>query len=433
MNESEIFIAAVQIEEASIRAAFLESVCSGDLEKLRRIERLITQYGSWQGAWDGFSDKLAERFVESIEGINNDPHPTLHAQLDPTYRSGTRVGAYVVMHRLGAGGMGEVYLAHDERLGRKVALKVLPKRYSHSPQWIQRFEREARAASALNHPNILTIYEIGEADNVHFIASEFIEGRTLQSLAKIELTVSKKLDIALQIAEALQVAHASGVVHRDIKPENVMLRSDGLVKVLDFGIAQYYPQADVGVEDTIAPATTDPGVMIGTTRYMSPEQARREAVDFRADLYSLGVLVFELLTGVLPYPSAKESAILSALLNDEPLQLSQLANSPHSDLEGIIKKLLRNDREERYQSAKEVIVDLRQIRLDFEAYLALLASKNLISKDDERTFAEVNLFQIIESVIPLFKSDILILSILTEGLPTLRSSVCKLRSGLGRL
>ncbi|MDX1925416.1 MAG: alpha/beta fold hydrolase [Pirellulaceae bacterium] len=362
MNESDIFLAAVQIEELSVRNAFLDSVCQGDMEKRQRIERLIAQYGNWQGAWDGFSNKLAERFVESI-GTSGSPSRT-NSDCDPTYHSGGRVGNYQVLHRLGSGGMGDVYLANDQRRGRKVALKILPRRYSHSPQWIQRFEREARAASALNHPNILTIYEIGEADYVHFIASEFIDGQTLHSLAKIDLTLHKKLDIAIQVAEALNAAHMAGVVHRDIKPENVMLRSDGLVKVLDFGIAKYYPPTDVGKETTIAPAT-EPGVMLGTIRYMSPEQAKRELVDLRADLYSLGVLLFELLTGSLPYPSAKDSVILAALLSDDPLQLSQLISS-YPNLESILKKLLRKDREERYQSAKELIVDLKQVRREFD-------------------------------------------------------------------
>ena len=362
MNESDIFIAAVQIEEPSVRTAFLDSVCQGDTEKRRRIERLIAQYGSWQGAWDGFSNKLAERFVESIGTSGGAPQT--NADSDPTNHSG-RVGAYEVLHRLGSGGMGDVFLANDLRLGRKVALKILPPRYANSPQWIQRFEREARAASALNHPNILTIYEIGVADQVHFIASEFIDGRTLHSLAKIELTLHKKLDIALQVAEALNAAHAAGVVHRDIKPENVMLRSDGLVKVLDFGIAKYYPSTVLGKEATIAPVT-DPGIMMGTIRYMSPEQARRDAVDLRADLYSLGVLFFELLTGSLPYPSTKDATILAALLSDEPLQLTQLPIPSHLNLESILKKLLRKDREERYQSTKELIVDLKQVRREIE-------------------------------------------------------------------
>lgn len=365
MNESEIFIAAVQIEEPGARTAFLESACGGDQEKRQRIERLISRYASWQGAWDGFSNKLAERFIESIAD-GESARQTSDGRPSPRYREGARMGAYEISYRLGSGGMGEVYLAYDPRLGRKVALKILPQCYSHSPQWIQRFEREARAASALNHPNIMTIYEIGAADNVHYIASEFIDGRTLRSITKLDLTFVKRLDIALQVAEALRAAHALGVVHRDIKPENVMLRSDGLVKVVDFGLAKYFPPTTNSMHDTIISPPTDPNMIMGTIRYMSPEQARREAVDLRADLYSLGVLLFELLTGALPYESDKDSAILSTLLSDESLRIGQLSDSLHPDLEGILKKLLRKDREVRYQSAKEVIVDLRQVRREIE-------------------------------------------------------------------
>jgi serine/threonine protein kinase len=384
MNESDIFIAAVQIEEPSVRTAFLDSVCLGDMVKRLRLERMIAQYGSWQCAWDGFSNKLAERFIESIGTSGSEP-PT-NSDSDPTDHAGGQVGNYEILHRLGSGGMGDVYLANDLRLGRRVALKILRHQYSHSPQWVQRFEREARAASALNHPNILTIYEIGQAEGVHFIVTEFIDGRTLHSLAKIELTLSKRLDIALQIAEALNIAHTAGVVHRDIKPENVMLRTDGLVKVLDFGIAKYYPPTAHGKETTLGPVT-DPGIMMGTIRYMSPEQARRDVVDLRADLYSLGVLFFELLTGALPYPSAKDAPILSALLSDQPLQLSALADSPYSNLESILKKLLRKDREERYQSAKELIIDLKHVRRECERSAVDLRSitaptASLLSKAD---------------------------------------------------
>ncbi len=370
MNESDIFLAAVQIEEPTVRDAFLDSVCQGDKEKRQRIELLIAQFGNWQGKWDGLSDKLFARFNDSQKAA---VHEADSKSIEPSGLSlqpGTRVNAYEVLHLLGSGGMGDVYLANDHRLGRKVALKILPERYSHSQQWIQRFEREARAASALNHPNILTIYEIGQVANIHFIASEYIDGRTLQSLAKIELTTSKKIDIVLQIAEALNTAHSSNVVHRDIKPENIMLRSDGLVKVLDFGIAKYYPPTTHGKETTLALAVTDPGMMIGTIRYMSPEQARRELVDLRADLYSLGVLFFELLTGALPYPAADDSTILSALLSNDSLVLKHQLISLPSEIEAILKKLLRKDREERYQSAKELIVDLKQVRRNHERSLS---------------------------------------------------------------
>ncbi len=369
MNESEIFMAVVQIDDPQVQASFLDSVCQANAGMRVRIEKKMGQFTQWQGAMDGFSGKLAERFVEiSNESAEVDSGCAgqTHIQVLPALLAGTKVGTYQIVRCLGVGGMGEVYLACDIRLNRHVALKVLPHRHARTPQWIQRFEREARSASALNHPNILTIYEIGISENCHFIASEFVDGVTLRSVNHSELELIKKLDVAIQIAEALKAAHAAGIVHRDIKPENIMIRSDGLVKVLDFGIAKQFAPSPLGNTPPGFPSATDPGQIMGTIRYMSPEQARRMDVDSRADLFSLGVVLFELVLGVLPYGSLNETLILSSLLNDEPIHFKQLAQVHQSELESIIRKLLRKDREERYQSAKEVVVDLKQARRQIE-------------------------------------------------------------------
>src|SRR5712691_7560241 len=214
---------------------------------------------------------------------------------------GTRLGRYEIRSQIGAGGMGEVYLALDTRLDRKVALKILPAEVAAHPDRMKRFVQEAKAASALNHPNIITIYEIDETESGHFIAAEFIDGETLrQRMRSAVMKLGEVLDVAIQTASALAAAHQAGIVHRDIKPENIMLRRDGIVKVLDFGLAkltEHTPPHYVDSEAvTSAPIKTEPGTVMGTTLYMSPEQARGLEVDFRTDIFSLGVLIYEMVT-----------------------------------------------------------------------------------------------------------------------------------------
>lgn len=373
MNESEIFLAAVQIEEPQIRDAFLDSVCHSNSGLRQRILKKLGEYGKWIGAWDGFSSSLADKFIELSNEENGQQiekraaeDNTSATDLPNTLAAGTQVGAYRILRSLGVGGMGEVYLANDERLERKVALKLLPLRYSHTPEWVHRFEREAKAASALNHPNILTIFEISSLGDTHYISSEYVSGQSLRSLINVEMALEKKLDLGIQIAEALNAAHSANIVHRDIKPENIMVRPDGLVKVLDFGIAKFYSPPQPTVEQISTDYKTDPGIIMGTIRYMSPEQARRLSIDFRADLFSFGVVMFEFLTGMLPFHSKNESKILTSLISDEPLQLKPLSEVSQYDIETCIKKLLRKDPDERYQSAKELLVDLKQARRQLE-------------------------------------------------------------------
>jgi TolB-like protein/pimeloyl-ACP methyl ester carboxylesterase/Tfp pilus assembly protein PilF/predicted Ser/Thr protein kinase len=282
----------------------------------------------------------------------------------------TSLSHYRIINQLGAGGMGEVYLAEDTRLERKVALKLLPAEFTKDPERVRRFEQEARAASALNHPNIITIYDIGQADGVHFIATEFIEGQTLrQRLASGRMMVGEALTAALQVAEALQAAHAAGIIHRDIKPENLMLRPDGYVKVLDFGLAKLTEPA-APTCDTEAPTaagvSTEPGVVMGTVRYMSPEQMRGQKVDARTDLFSFGVVLYEMIAGRAPFAGATTADVIAALLDKEPPPLARYAPEVPVELECILSRALRKDRERRYQTVSDLLVDLKGLKQERE-------------------------------------------------------------------
>jgi serine/threonine protein kinase len=234
-----------------------------------------------------------------------------------TVAAGAHLNHYEIITCLGAGGMGEVWLAEDTRLRRKVALKLLPAEFTRDAARVRRFEQEARAASALNHPNIITIHEIGEADGAHYIASEFIDGQTLRQRLKEKITINAALDIAVQVV----AAHEAGITHRDIKPENVMLRCDSIVKVLDFGLAKLTEQRPDAVDSeapTIAKVNTDPGTVMGTASYMSPEQARGQEVDARSDIFSFGVVLYEMLAGRAPFTGVNAVDVMGAVLNREP-------------------------------------------------------------------------------------------------------------------
>ena len=291
---------------------------------------------------------------------------------------GVRLGRYKVRSPLGAGGMGEVYLAEDTELERTVALKVLPADVSSDKERMQRFIREAKATSALNHPNILTIFEIGHVDSTPYIATEFIEGDTLRRhLSDQRMKLSDVLNVAIQTADALSAAHEAYIVHRDIKPENVMLRRrDSIVKVLDFGLAKLIEREATPV-DREAPTRktlfkTEEGVVMGTVLYMSPEQARGRDVDARTDIWSLGVVIYEMVAGCLPFEGATQGEVLASILNEkEPLPLARFARKVPAELERIVEKALRKDREERYQTSKDMLLDLRSLkqRLQFEAEL----------------------------------------------------------------
>jgi hypothetical protein len=269
--------------------------------------------------------------------------------------------------------MGEVYLAEDPRLGRKLALKFLPQGFTMDRERVQRFKQEARAASALNHPNIITIFEIDQIDGVHFIAAEFIDGQTLrQCLANGAAPLSEALDVAVQVASALAEAHAAGIVHRDIKPENIMLRRDGYVKVLDFGLAKLIEPLSTGAtsfngaDSSSRDFHSDPGVMMGTPRYMSPEQIRGRQVDARADIFSLGVVLYEMVAGQVPFDGGAAGEVVAAILNHEPAPLDRCAPDAPAELARIVNKALAKDREQRYQAAKDLLVELKGLKLELE-------------------------------------------------------------------
>ena len=312
----------------------------------------------------------------------------------------TKLSHYRIVSKIGEGGMGEVYLAQDTKLDRKVALKILPADVAAHQDRMKRFVQEAKSASALNHPNIITIYEIEQIDSVNFIATEFIDGETLrQRLKNGPLKLGEVLDVAAQIASALSAAHAAGIVHRDIKPENIMLRRDGIVKVLDFGLAKLTERVSPDSVDTEAPTSlkTDPGTVLGTAAYMSPEQARGLEVDARTDIFSFGVLIYEMIAGRLPFEGSNTNEILASILSDkEPSPLARYAREVPAELERIVSKALRKNRDERYQTIKDLLLDLKSLkhRLQFEAELKrsapteTRASKAAMNGDVRQAFTQ---------------------------------------------
>ncbi|MBL8189011.1 MAG: alpha/beta fold hydrolase [Acidobacteria bacterium] len=311
-----------------------------------------------------------ERLHQTNGGIET-PAPISSSSDSRPQRSdikpGLKFGRYEILSLIGAGGMGEVYLARDTQLERNVALKLLSDRYTENTDWLRRFMREAKAASALNHPNIITIHEVGEVGGIHYIATEYIEGKTLRhQLAGGRLQMPRALNVAMQLASALAAAHAAGIVHRDVKPENIMLRPDGYVKLLDFGLAKPTSSAAQLAESASLPhLNTDPGIVMGTVNYMSPEQARGYSVDTRSDVFSLGVVLYEMLCGRAPFDGTTSSDVLVAILDREAPRMSSNLNLP-SELERIVGKALRKDRDERYQTIKDFHLDLKSLLQDLE-------------------------------------------------------------------
>jgi eukaryotic-like serine/threonine-protein kinase len=351
----QLYDAALELD-LSQRAAFLDQACKGDEELRREVASLLA------------SDAQAESFLAApaVEVVARS------IAAEPVSSPiGRRIGHYQVESLLGVGGMGEVYLAQDTQLGRKLALKLLLTQFTADADRLRRFEREARTASALNHPNIITIFEIGQEGSTHYIATEFIDGETLrQQMESGRIDLGRTLDVAAQIAAAMVAAHEAGITHRDIKPENVMVRRDGIVKMLDFGLAKLIEPsspAPISVVDTQAPtlaqaAHTKSGVVMGTPLYMSPEQARGLKVDHRTDIFSLGVLLYEMIAGRRPFEGETMSDMIAALLTAEPPPLKQYCAEATAELERIVGRCLAKDREARYQSAKELIAELKTLR-----------------------------------------------------------------------
>jgi len=347
------------------RSVFLATNCHGDADLRKEIETLLDSAG------------------KPLDLLQKPVHDAAHQIMAIKRREmigpGTQLTHYEITYLLGAGGMGEVYLAEDIHLRRKVALKLLVPELTRDVRDLRRFEHEAHAASALNHPNILTIYEFGQADGLHFIASEFIDGTTLrQKMANGRLELSASIDIAIQIASALSAAHANGIVHRDIKPDNVIVRTDGIVKVLDFGIAKL---SERRVEETIrrgasalASSTSEPGTIVGTVKYMSPEQARGIAVDARSDIFSLGSVIYEMVTGRAPFEGDTASDLIAEILKGEPPPPGEFAPEVPSELERIISKAMRKDRESRYQAVRDLLIDLQDFKKEAEFQAKLQSS-----------------------------------------------------------
>jgi eukaryotic-like serine/threonine-protein kinase len=344
---NEIFQAAIELEGAQ-RTAFLDNSCAGDKELRSEVESLIT------------SDQLGLSFID-------EPAFQVAAGLlasdKPELKEGQCIGHYEIVGLLGRGGMGEVYLAKDGRLKRRIALKLLPSDYTRDRARLRRFQQEAQAASALNHPNIVTIHEIGEVDGQHFIVNEFIDGETLrQRLHRARLGLQEALEIAIQVASALAAAHQAGIVHRDIKPENIMLRPDGYVKVLDFGLAkltEQYERTPPAREGDILDASS--GLLMGTVIYMSPEQARGLEVNSRSDIFSLGVVLYEMIAGVHPFRADTMMDTAEAILKDTPQPLCELIPDIPVLLQHIVTKMLAQDPDDRYQSIHDVRTDLREL------------------------------------------------------------------------
>lgn len=354
----DLFIAALE-RDADQCAIFLDRACAGDEQLRYEVTSLLAaheQAGSFLG-----QPALAPGAKTNI----TDPARSL---------LGRSVGHYQVMSALGEGSVGQVYLALDLRLGRKVALKFLRQEFTRDPKLVRRFMREAQAASGINHPNIVTIFEIEKNECGHFIATEFIEGQTLrQRIAGGGMKFNETLDISIQLARALDAAHTAGIVHRDIKPENIMVRIDGLVKVLDFGLAKLSGDGLGSADDCIpstSPLQTGSGAVMGTINYMSPEQSLGQKVDHRTDIFSLGVVLYEMVTGAKPFRGECPASVSDAIVYYAPAPLRRERPETPSALERVINRALEKDCASRYQTAAEMLDELQQ--LVHEAYLRLI-------------------------------------------------------------
>lgn len=344
-----IFAAALE-RDAGERSAFLAEACGGDAELRAEVDALLSAHQAAGSFIEGSASDIAASLLDD----------------DPMGRA--QLGQYKIEKLLGSGGMGQVYLATD-RMGRRVALKLLAQQHDQDKRHLARFAQEAQTVLTLNHPNIVTIYDIGEVEGTPYIASELIEGETLRHRLASEINQREILEIAIQIANALVAAHEKGIVHRDIKPENVMIRGDGYVKVLDFGIAKLTEEFGGPVSEdalTRLRVETGEGVIVGTASYMSPEQAKGAPVDARTDLWSIGVVLYEMITRHAPFAGETPAETISLILQKEPAPLTRYANEVSGELERIVSKALTKKREERYQTARDLLIDLRNLKLKLE-------------------------------------------------------------------
>lgn len=348
----DIFHAALELEPHE-RIAFLDRACRGDEILQQEVESLLAHDS------ETFLNKAL--VSEGMRLVAERPNESVIGQ---------PIDHYHILELLGTGGMGEVYLAEDLQLGRRVALKLLPAVLTRNADQVRRFHQEARAASSLNHPNIVTIHELGQSDSQHFIAMEFVDGETLRQQTQGRMPVRDVLNVAIQVASGLSAAHQAGIVHRDIKPENIMFGSDGYVKVLDFGIAKFKEQSSSNPQAELqSGGSTQTSAIAGTLSYMSPEQARGESLDARTDIFSLGTVLFEMVSGRRPFGGETQAETLRSILDLEPQSLRALRPDVPADLERIIGKALEKSRNERYESAHDMLVDLRECNEDADRAL----------------------------------------------------------------
>ncbi len=361
----ELYHRALELDAGS-RARFLEDACAEDKELLHELLSLLTH------------EKKAERFMELPAAELLARQIANEAGINDSARIGSKISHYRILEKLGGGGMGVVYKAEDSRLHRFVALKFLPENLARDPQWLARFEREAQAASALNHPNICTIYDIGEHEGSAFIAMEFLAGETLKHrIGKSPLETGELLDLGIQIAEALEAAHANGIVHRDVKPANIFVSPRGHAKLLDFGVAKLAREPQ-GISEkpsplkrlTFSESLTQTGVAVGTAAYMSPEQIRGEELDQRTDLFSFGVVLYEMASGTRPFNGSTFGAVVTAILHETPPSLCKLNSKLSPKLAAIISRALEKQPEQRYQQADEIAADLRRVARQLEGGFA---------------------------------------------------------------
>ncbi len=353
------------------RAAFLQDACAGDDSLRKEVESLLEQA---EGTTDFISSPALNVAAKALALDKNRAGGKATHDGDIV---GSTISHYRILAKLGSGGMGVVYKAEDTKLHRFVALKFLPREFAEHPQAIERFQREARAASAADHPNICTIHEIGEQDGQPFIVMQFLEGQTLgERIAGRKLKIHELLDLCIQVADGLEAAHALGIVHRDIKPANIFITTRGQVKILDFGIAKLAVRQKEGrtAGETGEDSLTLPGSVLGTAEYMSPEQARGEKLDLRTDLFSFGSVLYQMATGRAPFKGASTAEILGKILHTTPPPISEANPESPAALDGVLNKALEKDRNLRYQHASEVRADLMRLRRDTESVRAALAA-----------------------------------------------------------
>jgi serine/threonine protein kinase len=345
----QLYHSAVKLESAQ-RADFLQEACGADGELRREVETLLA---GRTAAENFIEDPVLEVAVRRI--VSNRTQAWL----------GSQVGPYKIQSLLGQGGMGEVYRAKDDRLGREVAIKVLPPAFSNDTERVGRFKQEARAAGAINHPNILAIYDVGTQEGAPYLVSELLEGKTLRDrLAGKPLSERKALDYALQVARGLAAAHERGIVHRDLKPENLFVTKEDRVKILDFGLAKLTRIKGEGAGGTDAPtdvACTEPGVVMGTVGYMSPEQVRGETADHRSDIFALGAILYEMLSGTRAFRGKSAVETMNSILNQEPQPLAETHGVSSPVLERITRHCLEKQPERRFQSASDLAFDLETL------------------------------------------------------------------------